>query len=411
MRSRMRRAANGLTRRQFLQVSAAAASAWALAACQPGTPSALAPTETVPPTQALPSSTSAPSATPTPTHTLAPTATLAPSATSTPTATPNPYLAAVAFRRAADYAPAALRQALAEMLEGLGGLAGLLPKGARVGLKPNLTGGAWWDAPNKPPATEYFATHPALVRALAELLVDAGATQITIMDGLGDGRIYDLWGYTAIAHDLNARLVDLCLPDPYPSFVPVPVPGAALVYDRFYLNPALQELDVFISIGKMKCHATTGVTLSLKNLFGIAPISEYRLKESHNNRSAFHGEASYDRRVPQVIVDLNRARPIHLALIDGVMTAEGGAGPWDAGLSQVKPGLLALGKDPLAVDAVSTALMGFDPPAAGGAHPFFHGDNHLLLAEQAGLGTCRLEKIDLLGQKIADFSFPFKPVL
>ena len=95
---------------------------------------------------------------------------------------------------------------------------------------------------------------------------------------------------------------------------------------------------MFVSIGKMKCHPTTGVTLSLKNLIGLAPISRYRRKEHHTHRSEFHESETFDSRLSRVILDLNQARPIHLAIIDGIMTAEGGTGPWDKGLAQVKPG-------------------------------------------------------------------------
>jgi uncharacterized protein (DUF362 family) len=61
-----------------------------------------------------------------------------------------------------------------------------------------------------------------------------------------------------------------------------------------------------------------------------------------------------------VILDLNRARPVHLALIDGIKTAEGGDAPRGS-FNPVQPGVLIAGKDPVAADAVATAAMGFDP--------------------------------------------------
>ncbi len=326
-----------------------------------------------------------------------------------PTATPN-YRARVAIGQAGGYRPAELRRVLEGMLDGIGGLEGLVRPGARVGIKPNLTGGTFWDAGLPVPATELFAVHPALVGALASILLDAGAGKVTVLEGLGDELIYPRWGYTGMAKSLGIDLVDLCKPAPHSKWKIFQVGPQSSVYEYFYLNPILDELDVFISVGKMKCHATTGVTLSLKNLFGIAPIDLYKRHEEDNNRSAFHGDAAFDTRVPGVILDLNLARPIHLSLIDGILTGEGGAGPWDAGLSPVRPGVLVAGRDPVAADAVATAIMGFDAQAPSGQTPFTGGDNHLALASRIGLGTHRLDEIGIDGPRIRDVVFPFEPV-
>ncbi len=326
-----------------------------------------------------------------------------------PTAAPV-YRSRVAIGQSVDYQPARLRQALERMLDDIGGLADLVRSGARVGIKPNLTGGTFWDAGLPIPATELFATHPALVGALAGILLDAGAGKVTVLEGLGDELIFPAWGYADMAKPLGIGLVDLCKPDPYPKWKIFPVGPQSSVYETFSLNPVLGGLDVFVSVGKMKCHATTGVTLSLKNLFGIAPIGLYKRHADDNNRSAFHGDATYDTRVPGVILDLNLARPVHLAIVDGILTGEGGAGPWDVGLSPVRPGVLVASRDPVAADAVATAIMGFDPQAPSSQPPFTGGDNHLALASRIGLGTNRLDEIGLAGPQILDVKYPFEPV-
>lgn len=391
-----------LSRRRFLKWLSSAGAAGLISACSPVQPTP--PPAPTPAWKAVPASPTPP---PLPTATLVP-----PSATPVPpTATSTPAWKAVAATgKLASYDPAPLRRELARMLDGLGGLGGLVRPGARVCVKANLTGGTWWDSPDKPPATELFVTHPAVIGALCELLKDAGAAQITICDGLGDATSFEKWGYTAMAKPLGARLVDLCNPDPYPAFIRFPVGPKARVYPEFYLNRVLSELDVFISVGKMKCHSTTGVTLSLKNLIGIAAISEYRRSRLDNNRSAFHGDIKFDTRLPRVVVDLNLARPVHLALIDGIYTAEAGAGPWDAGLAQVKPGLLVASRDPVAADAVAASLMGFNPAAPSGKFPFLHGENHLHLAAETGLGTLDLSQTGISGPPIKEIAYKFKPV-
>jgi uncharacterized protein (DUF362 family) len=295
------------------------------------------------------------------------------------------------------------------MFDSLPTMRDLVKPGARVAIKVNLTGGTWWDKPDKPPAPEFFVTHPAVVGVLCEWLLDAGASKLSVVDGLGDATSFYAWGYRDMAAPLGVELVDLCKPDPYPGYYRYPVAGEPQVYDFFYMNGVMNEVDVFLSVAKMKCHTTTGVTLSLKNLFGMVPTSEYRRDPSENNRSAFHESTVFDKRVPKVVMDLNRATPIDFALIDGIYTAEAGAGPWDAAMSQVKPGLLVASRSALAADAVSAALMGFDPTAQAGVSPFIGSDNHLNLAHDMGLGTNRLDEIGILGLPVESVRFPFKP--
>ncbi|HSK89553.1 MAG TPA: DUF362 domain-containing protein [Anaerolineales bacterium] len=348
---------------------------------------------------------------PTETITVLPSATAAPSLTATPpaTATPNPQTTAV-IGQISTYEVSQLRQKLQEMFQQLGGLADIIRPGARVAIKPNLTGGTWSDPQLPAPPTELFVTHPALVQALSELLIDAGAGQIRIVEGLGDEASFRAWGYADVAARVNAELVDLCKPAPYKDFAAFPVGPGRQIYDVFYMNAMLKEVDVFISFAKMKCHSTTGVTLSLKNLIGLPPISLYRRDEAQNHRSAFHESTDYDRRLPRVVIDLNLARPVHLALIDGIKTVEAGAGSWDTGYNPVQPGLIVAGKNPVVTDAVSAALMGFDPDSPSGSHPFSYADNHLFLAREAGLGTNRLGEIGAVGAEMANVVFPFKTV-
>jgi hypothetical protein len=58
-------------------------------------------------------------------------------------------------------------------------------------------------------------------------------------------------------------------------YVRFKVPGGGLVFPSYDLNQAYDETDVFVSLAKLKEHATCGVTLSMKNIFGITPASIY----------------------------------------------------------------------------------------------------------------------------------------
>jgi uncharacterized protein (DUF362 family) len=382
-----------ISRRLFLQWLGLGGLA-AAAGCAPRNA-----TPAVSPTVSLPSATKT---FPPPTVTRTATA----SASATPTAVPH---GAVALARAKTYDPKELRAQWRTMVDALGGLNGFIKTGMRVGIKANLTGGPFMDSPDKPPATELFATHPAVVGVLCEWLKDLGAETIYVVDGIADETAWEKWGYSAMAKPLGVKLVNLSKPAPYSSFGVFPVGEKAQIYKEFLLNKLLKEVDVFLSVAKMKVHSVMGVTLSLKNLIGLTPLYEYMLRDTDNARTALHGNHEYDQRLPGVILDLNQARPVDLAVIDGVITCEGGAGPWDKALAQVKPGVLAAGLDPVAVDAVGTALMGFDPQAGSQESPFTHTDNYLAMAAKLGMGTNKLKEIPVIGESVEELKQSFLP--
>ena len=89
----------------------------------------------------------------------------------------------------------------------------------------------------------------------------------------------------------------------------------------------------------------------------------------------------------------------------------GGEGPWCGGAAKLKftaPGVLIVGLNPVSTDAVGTAVMGYENPRATRAtRPFDFCDNHLLLAEQAGLGTADLAKIEVRGLAIDKARYPY----
>jgi hypothetical protein len=209
------------------------------------------------------------------------------------------------------------------------------------------------------------------------------------------------------------------------------VPGGGYMFSAFDFNHAYEDTDVMISLAKLKNHATAGVTLSMKNLFGLPPTSLYGkeagTENATANRAPLHSPTGYESvklpglkegitstdpswRVPRVTVDVCAARPIHLAIIDGIMSMSGGEGPWcgEERLKLTSPGVLNVGLNPVSTDAVATAVIGYENPrAARGVKPFQDCDNHLLLAEQAGLGTADLAQIDLRGLPIAKARYPY----
>lgn len=340
----------------------------------------------------------------------------------------------VAVGACRTYEVGAVTARLAELFDLIGGIAGLVG-GKWVTVKVNLTGKAGAPMLGLAPNVTY-QTHFNVVLALADLLRRAGARHIRVVESvysnLGSAELFRRSGWDWGA--LQATGGDVSFEDTrnlgsYPSYARLAVPGGGSLFPSYDLNRAYQETDVFVSLAKLKNHAEAGVTLATKNSFGITPLSLYgddagseqaaqaRVKILHDGAldppAGVAAELRKDTprlprwRVPRVIVDLLGARPIDLAIIDGVETVAGGEGPWIPGeLRHLKPGLLLAGRNAVCTDAVATAVMGYDPRAPSGARPF-PGDNHLELAAAAGLGTNDLARIEVRGLSIDQARVPF----
>jgi uncharacterized protein (DUF362 family) len=93
---------------------------------------------------------------------------------------------------------------------------------------------------------------------------------------------------------------------------------------------------------------------------------------------------------------------VHLAIVDGIATMAGGEGPWcGPQVAQTNPGVLIVGTNPVCTDAVGTAVMGLDPMADRGKAPFETSDNMMRLAEEHGVGTRDLGRIEVVGVPVA----------
>ncbi len=333
-----------------------------------------------------------------------------PTPLSSQSATPVPKTPVVAIARVQTYDRAAVEKQVQTLIEQLGGLGDVVKPGDSVAIKPNLTGGVSSAPVPGYSAIESFITHPEVVHALIKQVQAAGAKEIYIVESVYEWASYTEWGYEEVAKDLGVKLIDLNDPKPYPDFVEISVGPDSYIYKSFTLHPLLRDINVFMSVSKMKNHDSAGVTHSMKNLYGLAPLKHYRLNANDTYRSAFHGTESEMRaRLPRVIIDINRARRINFSLIDGIMTTQGGEGPWIPSMKPIQPGLLIAGKNPVATDSVATAVMGHNPQGAYPDSPFFRCDNHIQLAYEAGLGTNRLDEIEVRGASISEVQNHFVP--
>jgi uncharacterized protein (DUF362 family) len=330
--------------------------------------------------------------------------------------------AAVAIVSCKTYGPE-VKAALRQSLDLIGGVENLV-RNKTVTIKINLTGGNFANFLDRP-VGETYLTHPATVMALVSLLFEAGAARARVVEAipartnLQDGLVKAGWDVNALTALGKVEYENTRNLGEGKAYATLPVPFGGYMFSSLQVNHSYHDTDVLISLAKLKRHITNGITLSMKNLFGMAPYALYGSGAGNENATqtlqplhspnaritlpGLKADAAWRdaySRVPRVVVDACAARPIDLAIIDGITAMTSGEGPWAVKAPEVKfttPGLLIAGRNPVSTDAVGTAVMGYDPRAARMTHPFDHGDNFLLLAEQAGLGSADLSQIDLRG--------------
>jgi uncharacterized protein (DUF362 family) len=330
---------------------------------------------------------------------------------------------------------------LEKMFDQLGGM-GRLVKGKTVCMKINLTGASSYRL-GYVPAERAHWTHPAVVGATAHLLSRAGARRIRVVecawstaDPLEEVMLEAGWDPNVI---LNAaprvEMENTNWLGKARKYSRMRVPNGGHIYPAFDLNHSYEDCDVFVSIAKIKEHATAGITLAMKNLFGIAPATIYGDGAGKDEpsvlprggRQMFHTgyrqpsrsapaekdpktsrEGGY--RVPRIVADLVAARPIHLSVCEAIESMSHGEGPWIRGCKHIKPGFLVAGLNPISTDAVCMDLMGFDATADRGTAPFERCDSTLRLGEELGVGTRDRKRIEVLGTPIREVRFDFRRV-
>jgi uncharacterized protein (DUF362 family) len=313
-------------------------------------------------------------------------------------------------------------------MDQIGGLKKLVA-GKTVAVKVNMVNTPGQNALGLP-ANRTYQVHPEVARALAILLDRAGARRIRFLESTFSTAPVEQffvsggWDLPALAAlKATVEFEDTRNRGTAKGYRRVAVPGGGSLFPAYELNASYVDCDVYVSLAKLKNHRDAGVTLSMKNNFGITPTSLYGGSQPDENRTSNRGTilhagtespaaglpqeidpASPRRatfRVPRHIVDAVGIRPIDLAVIDGIETVSGGEGPWHRGLARQTPRLLLAGRNPVCTDAIATAAMGYDPLAAPGTGPF-PGDNHLALAARRGLGTHDPKQIEVRGLPLRD---------
>ena len=287
-----------------------------------------------------------------------------------------------------------------------GGLESIIESGDTVVIKPNLV----WDAA----PDEGYTTDPHVTRAVVQLAQEAGAAQVIIADGSAlyrdghDARGATVEAFYRCGYDANRDMVDDVTGVPLvdlndsggidqhdPNLVRTVYPQNGLIQSSYWLPNVILDADVLISVPMLKNHSHAGVTLALKNQFGIPPSDIYHSPGSQ----MFKGALSHDADdLGRHIVDLNLARPLDFAVVDGLRGMTDG--PTGGTLADPPMRLILAGADPVALDTVGTLVMGYDPATVP----------YLGWASGVGLGSSDVAQITVRGLRVSqvrrDFPAP-----
>jgi uncharacterized protein (DUF362 family) len=249
-------------------------------------------------------------------------------------------------------------------------------RGKRVVIKPNIAD----FSPDRP-----IHTDARLVEALIRHLGDLGAREIVLAEGPPHNRdtemLFRQSGFEALARRQSVPLIDLN----YDDITPVKcVNPRATLLKELYLPKTILSADVIISVPKMKTHKLAGITLSMKNMFGVLPGMKYGWPK---NTLHWNG-------IPLSICEINGTIKTHYSIIDGIVGMEG-HGPIMG--TAKKAGVLVMGANALSVDATAARVMGVDPARV----------DYLVMAQTIKLGSLRSENIGVAGETLEKFRTDF----
>ncbi len=286
----------------------------------------------------------------------------------------------VALSACASYEPLDVKSSVREIVDSLGGIEKFVKRGDSVLLKPNML------APAKP--EQAVTTHPAVVRSVAEMVMDAGGKPF-IADSpsvKGFDKVARLSGLDALAKELGIPIFPLGDSVEYKQC-------DKKIYRVLEISQNALDADCVINLPKLKTHIMTRMTMGVKNIFGCVV---------GKRKPAWHLKAGIDRMFfARMLVELYDAISPALTIIDGIVAMEGD-GPGTSG----KPrefGVLGASPDAVALDRVMIELVGAKP-----------GDivtNEA--AKEMGVGETDINNIEVTGgdlreMRVNNFVFPKK---
>ncbi len=248
-------------------------------------------------------------------------------------------------------------------IDGLGGIKRFVKPGNRVVIKPNMSFASGPSAASN--------TNPEIVSEVAKMCVEAGASQISVLDN-------------PLQHAQEclslSKIPEYCEPVPKTSthmvtarrmFRDVNVPQGKLIKSMGVATEVL-DADVLIALPVGKTHSAAGVSVSMKGMMGLI----------------FDRRALHSRGLDEAIVDMVTVVKPHLVLVDAtrILSSGGPGGPGKV----IPMNLVIASTDMVAADAQMVALgtwygKKFEPSQV----------KHIKMAAERGLGPLDLDKLNI----------------
>ena len=265
-----------------------------------------------------------------------------------------------------------VKEMIREIAEGsMGGMKNIVKKGDKVLIKINTV------VPSPP--GNGFTTDPRVLEALVELVQEQQPSQVLIGErsalGLNTLESMEACGISEVAHRTGA---ELCPFDDVPfDMYRIDRP---VHFNEFPVPRPVKDADVYIGVPKMKVHIHTGITNAMKLQFGNLPDYDWMTRNHSDD-------------IFQKIANLTRAAEPDWFIVDSLYACQGN-GPFSAYPEDLIKDFNTLygGSDPVAVDTVCEALMDWDNPGSAPS---------TVMGASEGLGTNRLEEIEIVGDPIA----------
>jgi uncharacterized protein (DUF362 family) len=250
-------------------------------------------------------------------------------------------------------------------VDALGGMSRFVRKGNRVVLKPNMSFASGPDRASN--------THPALVFAIAQMCLEAGAEQVMVVDNPLQSAELCLRraGVADACKSLKNVYVQMFTDHKFYREVKVP---QGKVLDRVEVLKEVLDSDVLICLPQAKSHSNTGVSMGIKGLMGVIW-----------DRWSFHSKYN----INQALADLATVLRPKLTVLDATraLTTGGPGGPGEV----VKPNLVIAGVDPVAVDSFGVSVAPWYGQQFKGRQV-----EHLVAASQRGLGKIDVEQLNIV---------------
>jgi uncharacterized protein (DUF362 family) len=242
-------------------------------------------------------------------------------------------------------------------MQELGGMQRYVKRGQRVVIKPNI---AWDTSPERA-----ANTNPELVGAIVRDCLAAGADRVFVFDHTCDNweRCYQNSGIAEAVREAGGQIV----PGNFErNFRDVTIPGGKRLTSA-KVHEQILDADVFINVPVLKHHASTTVTVAMKNLMGVVW-----------DRGFWHRNDLH-----QCIADFCLFRKPDLNIVDAyrVMTQNGPKGTSTSDLTLARS--LLVSEDIVAVDAAGSLIYGVQPKDVG----------HIRIAAEMNIGRIDLDQL------------------